>query len=64
MTPILGGGRPIKTEVVQVDRGRLFSIGESRNENGGIEVGLGLGSAHMASFVAVWEQNLKLLGCS
>lgn len=69
-SPILGAydtnfgwGRPIKTEVLQIDSGRLFCLGESRDEKGGIEVGLALSSPHMARFVAVWEQNLKLFGC-
>lgn len=59
-----GWGKPIKTEVVQIDSRDLFSLGESRDENGGIEVGLALSSAHMTRFVVVWEQNLKLFGCS
>ncbi|XP_022140618.1 coumaroyl-CoA:anthocyanidin 3-O-glucoside-6''-O-coumaroyltransferase 2-like [Momordica charantia] len=58
-----GWGRPIKTDVIHIDSGSLFSLGESRNENGGIEVGLALSTAHMARFVAVWEQTLNLFSC-
>lgn len=54
-----GWGRPVKTEVVHIDSGKLFSIGESRDEKGGIEVGLVLTSPHMARFVVAWERNLK-----
>ncbi|XP_023533558.1 coumaroyl-CoA:anthocyanidin 3-O-glucoside-6''-O-coumaroyltransferase 1-like [Cucurbita pepo subsp. pepo] len=58
-----GWGRAMKSEVLHVDNSESISLQDSRDEQGGIEIGLGLHNTQMDRFMAIWEQNLKDL-CS
>ncbi|OMO63395.1 Transferase [Corchorus olitorius] len=56
-----GWGKPSKVELVHIESGDVISLAESRDEQGGIEVGLALNMNQMDEFVAIFEQSLKLL---
>ncbi|CAK9315369.1 unnamed protein product [Citrullus colocynthis] len=58
-----GWGRPLKSEVLHVDMSKAISLQESRDMEGGIEIGLGLTDTHMNRFIAIWEENLNFF-CS
>ncbi|CAK9315904.1 unnamed protein product [Citrullus colocynthis] len=58
-----GWGRPCKSEVLHVDNSKGISLQESRDEEGGIEVSLGLAKTRMDRFISIWEHSLKLF-CS
>ncbi|KAK9285953.1 hypothetical protein L1049_025155 [Liquidambar formosana] len=51
-----GWGRPKKSEVVQIDVSGAISLAESRDKEGGIEVGLALSGAQMEAFISFFEQ--------
>lgn len=55
-----GWGRPRKSEVVHVERSGVISIGESREEEGGIEVGLALPKLQMDNFQSILKQRLEV----
>lgn len=55
-----GWGRPKKSEVVHIDITGIISVAESRDEDGGIEVGLALTRKNIDDFTAIWEKSLKL----
>ncbi|XP_023533407.1 coumaroyl-CoA:anthocyanidin 3-O-glucoside-6''-O-coumaroyltransferase 1-like [Cucurbita pepo subsp. pepo] len=54
-----GWGRAMKSEVLHVDSSESISVQDSRDEQGGIEIGLGLHNTQMDRFMAIWKQNLK-----
>ncbi|XP_022971001.1 coumaroyl-CoA:anthocyanidin 3-O-glucoside-6''-O-coumaroyltransferase 1-like [Cucurbita maxima] len=54
-----GWGRPKKSEVLHVDSSIAISLHESRDEEGGIEIGMGLHKTQMDRLMTIWEQNLK-----
>ncbi|GAV64706.1 Transferase domain-containing protein, partial [Cephalotus follicularis] len=56
-----GWGKPIKSEVVHIDMSRGIYICESRDEEGGIEIGLALSKAQINVFNAFFEEALMLL---
>ncbi|GMY29691.1 Transferase domain-containing protein [Fagus crenata] len=55
-----GWGRPKKSEVLHIDDSKSISLAESRDEEGGIEVGLALSRSKMENFKAILEQDLQL----
>ncbi|GMY29695.1 coumaroyl-CoA:anthocyanidin 3-O-glucoside-6''-O-coumaroyltransferase 1-like [Fagus crenata] len=55
-----GWGRPKKSEVLHIDDSKSISLAESRDEEGGIEVGLALSRSTMENFKAILEQDLQL----
>ena len=54
-----GWGRPCKSEVLHVDNSKGISLQESRDEEGGIEISLGLTKNRMDRFISIWENSLK-----
>ncbi|GMJ06440.1 hypothetical protein like AT1G03940 [Hibiscus trionum] len=56
-----GWGRPCKVELTHIDHDGAISMTESRDGQGGTEVGLALNKNQMDEFVTVFEQNLKQL---
>ncbi|KAK1552307.1 hypothetical protein Q3G72_014196 [Acer saccharum] len=56
-----GWGRPKKIEEISIDKKRGISLIESRDLEGGIEVGLALPKVHMDAFISVFNQGLKVL---
>ncbi|WRX14222.1 hypothetical protein QQP08_006709 [Theobroma cacao] len=54
-----GWGKPKKTEVVQIDVSGAIYLGDSRDEEGGIEIGLALNKDEMEAFHGFFEQGLK-----
>ncbi|KAJ7948238.1 putative Anthocyanin 5-aromatic acyltransferase [Quillaja saponaria] len=56
-----GWGRPKKSEAVQIDMSESMSIAESRDEKGGIEIGLALERAQMDKFNSIYGNFLKVL---
>ncbi|KAJ7953909.1 Malonyl-coenzyme:anthocyanin 5-O-glucoside-6'''-O-malonyltransferase [Quillaja saponaria] len=56
-----GWGRPKKNEMVQIDTALVMYINETRDEKGGIEIGLALERAQMNNFTAIFEACLKEL---
>ncbi|KAA0056399.1 coumaroyl-CoA:anthocyanidin 3-O-glucoside-6''-O-coumaroyltransferase 2-like isoform X1 [Cucumis melo var. makuwa] len=55
-----GWGRPCKSEILHVDNSKGISLQESRDEEGGIEISLGLTKNRMDRFISIWEHSLKL----
>ncbi|KAL5992243.1 hypothetical protein ACLOJK_013159 [Asimina triloba] len=53
-----GWGRPIKVEIVSVGNTAGMSLAESRDEEGGIEVGVALPSSEMERFSYLFEKGL------
>ncbi|XP_010918788.1 anthocyanin 5-aromatic acyltransferase [Elaeis guineensis] len=56
-----GWGRPRKVEVISIERTGALSLAESREEKGGIEVGLALPSHEMEEFVSFFVDKLSEL---
>lgn len=54
-----GWGRPIKSHVVQIDVSGAIALAESRNRDGGMEVGLALTRDCMERFVCLFENGSK-----
>ncbi|KAL5992246.1 hypothetical protein ACLOJK_013162 [Asimina triloba] len=55
-----GWGRPKKTEVTSIDATGAIYIGDSRNEEGGIEVGVSLPEQEMARFASLFQEGLHV----
>ncbi|KAF7813173.1 phenolic glucoside malonyltransferase 1-like [Senna tora] len=53
-----GWGRPKKVEIVSIDETGAFSLTESRNKNGGIEIGLVLNQTVMEAFASLFVKRL------
>ncbi|KAK8493679.1 hypothetical protein V6N13_046668 [Hibiscus sabdariffa] len=56
-----GWGRPKKTEVVHVDASAAIYVGDYRDEDGGIEIGLALKRDEMDTFSGVFHRGLKAI---
>ncbi|KAI9086088.1 hypothetical protein K1719_031921 [Acacia pycnantha] len=54
-----GWGRPKKVEIVSIDNTGAFSLSDSRNGNGGIEIGLVLSKPKMEAFSALFVKGLS-----
>ncbi|XP_057416708.1 malonyl-CoA:anthocyanidin 5-O-glucoside-6''-O-malonyltransferase-like [Lotus japonicus] len=54
-----GWGRPKKVDITSIDRTGAFSLSESKNNNGGIEIGLVLNKHDMEAFSASFIQQLE-----
>ncbi|XP_028796610.1 malonyl-CoA:anthocyanidin 5-O-glucoside-6''-O-malonyltransferase-like [Neltuma alba] len=59
-----GWGRPVKVDIVSIDKTRAFSISESRNGDGGVEIGLVLNRYDMEAFGNVFGKDLEALTSS
>lgn len=53
-----GWGKPKKVEIVSIDKSGAFSLSESRNGDGGIEIGLVLNKPLMEAFAALFREGL------
>jgi hypothetical protein len=53
-----GWGRPEKVEIVSIDRGLTIGLAESKNDKGGIEVGLALNKHAMDLFSTLFLEGL------
>ncbi|KAE9595268.1 hypothetical protein Lal_00018838 [Lupinus albus] len=53
-----GIGKPKISEVVHVDNAGSISLSDSRDRDGGIEVGLALERIQMNKFIAIFQENL------
>lgn len=56
-----GWGRAWKSRVVHIDTDGAISLSESREEEGGVELGLAVGKATMDAFCVMFEQGLRSL---
>ncbi|XP_058092126.1 malonyl-coenzyme A:anthocyanin 3-O-glucoside-6''-O-malonyltransferase-like [Magnolia sinica] len=56
-----GWGKPVKVEVISIERTGAISLAESRDEEGGIEVGLVLSKSQMERFASLFEEGLNNL---
>ncbi|XP_027359493.1 phenolic glucoside malonyltransferase 1-like [Abrus precatorius] len=56
-----GWGRPKKVDMTSIGKTGAFCLSESRNENGGIEIGLVLNKQEMEVFAAHFTQGLESL---
>ncbi|OMO57721.1 Transferase [Corchorus olitorius] len=56
-----GWGRPKKTEVANIASNMFFSLTESRDEEGGVELGLALSSHELNCFNSIFFQGLSNL---
>ncbi|KAK4280323.1 hypothetical protein QN277_011961 [Acacia crassicarpa] len=54
-----GCGRPKKVEIVSIGETGALSLSESKNGNGGIEIGLVLNKTEMESFAALFHKGLS-----
>ncbi|CAL0321717.1 unnamed protein product [Lupinus luteus] len=54
-----GWGKPKKVDVTSIDKTGAFSLSESKNFDGGVEIGLALNKVEMEAFVAVFHQELE-----
>lgn len=54
-----GWGKPKKCEILHIEYSRTISLSDSRDEEGGVEVGLALGRAQMSKFSAILEEYLR-----
>ncbi|KAJ8625780.1 hypothetical protein MRB53_034310 [Persea americana] len=54
-----GWGRPRKTEVVSIDRTGAIYIGDCRDEEGGMEIGLVIPTSEMSAFSSFFNDGLK-----
>ncbi|KAI9120967.1 hypothetical protein K1719_008000 [Acacia pycnantha] len=59
-----GWGRPVKVDIVSIDKTRAFSICESRDGDGGVEIGLVLNRCDMEAFSNVFAKDLESLASS
>ncbi|KAF8009769.1 hypothetical protein BT93_J0687 [Corymbia citriodora subsp. variegata] len=56
-----GWGRPRKIEDISIDKSRAISLHESRDVNGGIEVGVALPKPKMDAFTSLYTADLKVM---
>lgn len=56
-----GWGKPKKVDVTSIDKTGAFSLSESKNIDGGIEVGLALNKEEMEVFAQIFAQGLESL---
>ena len=56
-----GWGRPKKVDVTSVDKTGAFSLSETRDHSGGIQIGLALTKSQMEAFSTVFAQGLESL---
>lgn len=56
-----GWGRPWKVEISSIDRSGAISLSESKNGNGGFEIGLVLKMQEMKSFACLFAKGLEAL---
>ncbi|KAJ1381941.1 Transferase [Sesbania bispinosa] len=56
-----GWGRPKKVDVTSIDKTGAFSLSESRNNDGGVEIGLALNKRQMETFAELFAQGLESL---
>ncbi|KEH25130.1 putative isoflavone-7-O-beta-glucoside 6''-O-malonyltransferase [Medicago truncatula] len=54
-----GFGKPKKVDMTSTDKSGAFSLSESRNNNGGIEIGLALSKEEMEAFSTLFVQGLE-----
>jgi len=54
-----GFGKPKKVDMISTDKSGAFSLSESRNNNGGIEIGLALSKEEMEAFSTLFVQGLE-----
>lgn len=54
-----GWGRPRKSEVAQIDASSCIYIGDSRDEEGGVEIGVALTKSEMEAFGSFYEEALN-----
>ena len=53
-----GWGKPSKVEIVSTDRGGAIALADSRDGNGGIEIGLALNKHEMQIFASLFSDGL------
>ncbi|RWR78431.1 phenolic glucoside malonyltransferase 2-like protein [Cinnamomum micranthum f. kanehirae] len=53
-----GWGRPRKTEVLSIEKTGAIYMGESRDEEGGIEIGVAISKSEMDGFASLFEEGL------
>ncbi|KAK7316293.1 hypothetical protein VNO77_35221 [Canavalia gladiata] len=56
-----GWGRPKKVDITSIDKTGAFSLAESRDNNGGIEIGLALTKDKMEAFTTLFNHGLQSL---
>ncbi|WJX70688.1 hypothetical protein P8452_54767 [Trifolium repens] len=54
-----GFGKPKKVDITSTDKTGAFSLGESRNNDGGVEIGLTLNKQEMEAFSTLFVQGLE-----
>ncbi|XP_058077581.1 malonyl-coenzyme A:anthocyanin 3-O-glucoside-6''-O-malonyltransferase-like [Magnolia sinica] len=54
-----GWGKPKKTEVISIEKTDAIYVGDSRDEEGGIEIGLVMPEPEMSVFASLFEADLK-----
>ncbi|KAJ8749688.1 hypothetical protein K2173_010108 [Erythroxylum novogranatense] len=54
-----GWGRPKKVEIISIDRTGAVSLNQSRDEKGGVEIGLALPRHEMDTFASLFVDGLK-----
>ncbi|CAK9173757.1 unnamed protein product [Ilex paraguariensis] len=54
-----GWGRPKKIEIISIDVNGAFSVMESRDSEGGVEVGVSLPKIKLDAFVTIFEDSLQ-----
>jgi isoflavone 7-O-glucoside-6''-O-malonyltransferase len=54
-----GFGKPKKVDMISIDRTGAFSLSESRNNDGGVEIGLALNKQEMEAFSTLFVQGLE-----
>ncbi|PNX84592.1 malonyl-CoA isoflavone 7-O-glucoside malonyltransferase, partial [Trifolium pratense] len=54
-----GFGKPKKVDLTSTDKTGAFSISESRNNDGGVEIGLALNKQEMEAFSTFFVQGLE-----
>ncbi|XP_077245944.1 malonyl-coenzyme:anthocyanin 5-O-glucoside-6'''-O-malonyltransferase-like [Tasmannia lanceolata] len=58
-----GWGRPKKVEVISIGGTGAMSLAESRDQEGGLEVGVVLPKHEMVQFASLFEEGLKVCTC-
>ncbi|CAK8533373.1 unnamed protein product [Lathyrus sativus] len=56
-----GFGKPKKVDMTSTDKTGAFSLSESKNQNGGIEIGLALNKHEMEAFSTLFVQGLEAI---
>ncbi|CAJ2665801.1 unnamed protein product [Trifolium pratense] len=56
-----GWGKPKKVDVTSIDKTGAFSLSESKNNDGGVEIGLALNKQQMEEFAQLFVQGLESL---